>query len=94
MCYKGPEAFKLVYQTDEKELVLRAESEKAKDEWIRKTWSAVIAFTQTKRQQKISQKGDPQTAFVGLVAVTEREEGEADRRGEGKRRNDERHEED
>ena len=42
--------------------MLKAESEKARDEWIKRTWNAVIAFTQTKKQQKRSkEKGEPWT---------------------------------
>ena len=41
---------------------MKAESEKARDEWIKRTWNAVIAFTQTKKQQKGSkEKGEPWT---------------------------------
>lgn len=74
LCHEGPEAFKLVYQED-KELVLKAESEKARDEWIKRMWNAVIVFTQTKRKQERSHRGKGKPYVWGTGGDEKGEEG-------------------
>ena len=54
--FQGPDTFRLLYQLEEKDIVLKAESEKAKEDWTKHIWDAVISYTQVKRDKKRQQK--------------------------------------
>ena len=46
------DCFRIISEGEEKEIVLKAENEEARDSWLKKVVSASVAFSQAKRKRK------------------------------------------
>jgi hypothetical protein len=67
---KEPNAdcFRIISEGEEKEIVLKAENEEARDSWLKKVVSASVAFSQAKRKRK-KEMNDKRRSSVGMATL-------------------------
>jgi Ca2+-dependent lipid-binding protein len=62
------DCFRIISEGEEKEIVLKAENEEARDSWLKKVVSASVAFSQAKRKRK-KEMNDKRRSSVGMATL-------------------------